>query len=189
LSRPRLNRLGDLLNAALEKMEVSGAAYEGQAVVLWPDIVGPQMAQATEAERVQAGTLIVITRSSAWSQELAFQKQVIIRKYRERLGRPVVVDLRCRVGPVRGAKDPAAAALHPPPEEIRAVRLPEEELAQIQAATEGSDPELAEAVRRALTREAQHRRWHLEHGARRCPSCGSAYRGSGAHCPACRRER
>jgi predicted nucleic acid-binding Zn ribbon protein len=136
---------------------------------------------------VRAGTLIVVTRSSAWNQEFSFQKGTILRRYRERLGKEFIKDLRCSVGRVRGVAEPSASTV-PPEAEVRRVKLPEAEQAQIKAACEGADPEIAQAIRRALTREAKLRRWRLEHGAKACPRCGAAFRTPHDLCPACRQD-
>lgn len=184
---PRLNPLSAVLAQALKNLDLEEAALEARAVMLWPEIVGPQLARATEARKVQGGTLVVVTRNSAWNQELSFQKTGIVRRYRERLGREYVTDVRFNVGAVRGRVEPSATGT-PPEEEVRRIRLPADEIAAIRAASESGDPELAQAIRRALTREAQLRRWQLSHGARACTSCGSAHRTPHDRCPACRLE-
>jgi predicted nucleic acid-binding Zn ribbon protein len=183
----RMNSLGRVLDEALRKLDLADAALEARAVMVWPEIVGPQMAKASEARSFQGGALVVVTRSSAWLQELSFQKQTLLRRYRERLGKEVVKDIRLTVGPVRGIAEPTA--LQAPPEaEIRRIRLPDSEISRIRAASETGDPELAQAIRRALTHEAQLREWHLAHGARPCPRCGAAYRAAHRLCPACLRD-
>lgn len=181
----KLNPLGAVLDEALRKLDLSEAALEARAVMLWPEIAGPQVAAATEARRVQAGTLCVVTRSSTWSQELSFQKAALARKYKERLGQEYIKDFRFTVGPVRRAGNvPAVPA--PPEEEVRRIRLDPVELETIRKAAASADPELAQAIRRALTREAQLRHWQLTHGAKECPECGAAYRSQHNRCPACR---
>jgi predicted nucleic acid-binding Zn ribbon protein len=183
-----MNSLSEVLEAALKRLDLADAALEARAVMLWPQVVGEQMARASEAQKVQpGGTLLVNTRSSVWSQELSFHKPSILRRYKERLGKDWVKDLRFSVGPIRGVA--AAAGLSTPPEEeVRRIRLEAEEIQRIAAASENADPELAQAVRRALTHEAQLRVWRLTHGARECTQCGAAHRTSHALCPPCRRE-
>src|SRR5687768_14448034 len=139
-----MNRLADALGEALRKLN-NNAGLEARAVMLWPQIVGPQMAAVSEVRNVQDGTLVVVTRSSGWSQEFSFQKQTILRKYRERLGQEFVRDLRFTVGAVRGVAD--AGGSHAPPEgEVRRIRLSPEENEAIRGAVETSDPELAQAI-------------------------------------------
>lgn len=182
-----MNSLSDVLEAALKRLDLAEAALEARAVMLWPQVVGEQMARASEAQRVQGGTLLVTTRSSVWSQEFSFQKPAILRKFKERLGKEFVKDLRFTVGPVRGVAPPAGRRA-PSEQEIRRVELPAAEVERIARASCSEDPELSQAVRRALTHEAQIREWQLRHGARECPRCGAAFRTSHGLCPACRQD-
>ena len=183
--RPKLNPLAAILDQALKKLDLGEAALEARAVMLWSDVVGPQLARATEAQKMQGGTLIVITKSSSWNQELSMQKTTLLRRYRERLGQELIKDIRFTVGAVRGVPT-QRVRVAPPEEEVRRIRLPEAEVARISAAAEAADLELGQAIRRALTREAQLRLWQLSHGARECPGCGAAYRTQQDRCPACR---
>lgn len=162
-----------------------GIGMEARAVMLWPEIVGPQIARATEATGARGGTLLITVRSEAWSSELSFLKSDLLRRYRKRLGEEFVRDLRCKVGRVRGTLE--VMPVHAPPEEeVRRLKLPAAEVSRIgEAADATEDPELAQAIRRALTHEAQLRQWRLSHGARLCARCGAAYRTSRACCPAC----
>ncbi|MGV3722886.1 MAG: DUF721 domain-containing protein [Actinomycetota bacterium] len=181
----KLNPLAGVLEEALRRLELGDAALEARAVMLWPEVVGPQVAQATEALRMQGSTLLVTTRSSAWSQELSFQKIGLAKKFKERLGKEFVKDFRYSVGAVR--RTPHAVANPSPPEdEVRRIRLADAEITRIHEAAAAADPELGQAIRRALTREAQLRHWQLSHGARECPGCGSPYRTQHDRCPACR---
>lgn len=182
-----MNSLSQVLEVALKKLDLQEAALEARAVMLWPQIVGEQMAKASEAQKTQGGTLLVTVRSSSWSQEISFQKSTILRRYKERLGADFVKDLRCSVGKVRGVA-PSPESQAPPDEEIRRIRLPQAEIERIRLASESEDPELSQAIRRALTHESQLRHWQFEHGAKSCPRCGAAYRTVHALCPACRQD-
>lgn len=183
-----MTTLAEALRDVVRKLELEDVALEARALLLWPEVVGPQLARSSEPVRVRAGTLLVHTANSGWSQELSFQKERILREYARRLGKSLLKDLRCTVGPLRGHED---ATLRPAPaeEEVRRIRLDEAEVETIRAAAHCDDPELEQAVRRALTREAQLRHWRLEHGARSCPQCGAAHRSSRPLCPACHQDR
>ncbi len=183
-----LNSLAAVLEQTLKKLQLTDAALEARAMLLWGEMVGEQMARASEARTIRNGVLEITTRSSAWNQEFSFQKATLLRRYRERLGKEVVRDIRFAVGAVRGVPDLVATGTAPPREELKRLKLSEEENEKIRKASECSDPELSQAIRRALTREAQLRQWHLEHGARECPRCGSAYRQPFTLCPACRQD-
>src|SRR5690242_8961407 len=121
MRRSGMSSLSEVLEQALRKLDLGEAALEARAVMLWPEIVGPQMARASEAQSFRGGTLVVVTRSSSWNQEFSFQKAAILRRYRERLGRELVKDLRFTVGAVRGIAEPSAASA-PAEGEIRRIR-------------------------------------------------------------------
>jgi hypothetical protein len=182
-----MNPLSKVLEDALRHME-RGAGIEARAVMLWPEIVGPQIAAATEARSAREGVLIVVVRDSAWATELGFRKTEILRAYDRRLARKAIREVRFRVDKIRSQAAPATSTKTPPEEEVRRIRLSDAEIDAIHRASEGDDPELSQAIRRALTREAQLRAWSLQHGAKACPRCGAAYRTVHSLCPACRQD-
>jgi len=186
MRRLDMDPLGKVLDQALRNLSGT-TGLEARAVILWPEIVGPQVARATEATNVRGGALQVTVRSSEWCTEISFLKHLILGKYRKHLGEDFVKDLRCTVGKVRGVAE-VSASQTPPAEEVRRIRLPQAEIERIAEASESSDPELSQAISRALTREAQLRVWRLEHGAKACSRCGAAYRNAQNLCPACRQD-
>ncbi len=182
-----MNPLSRVLDDTLRRLQLTDAADEARAVMLWPEIVGPQLARISEPKTFHNGTLVVMVRSSSWNQELTFQKAGIVQKYRARMGKPFVRDLRFVVGKLGGL---SVQETHAPPEaEVRRIRLSPEDLEEIRLASECDDPELGQAIRRALTHEAQIRQWRLKHGARECTQCGAAHRTPHSICPACRVDR
>jgi hypothetical protein len=186
MRRHGLSPLSEVINRSLGQLE-SQAGTEVRAVMLWPEIVGEQVARASEAQSLRGGVLAVTVRDAVWNNQIALLKGDILAGYRRRLGRDIVRDVQCRVGRLRGLPPVAAPAGREA--EIARIQLPPEEVETIRQASENADPELSQAVRRALTREAQFRRWHLANGARSCAHCGAAYRGLETECPACRRDR
>lgn len=75
-------------------------------ISLWPEVAGEEVAKATVAERVKDGVLYVRTRSSVWACELAFYRDRFIAEINQRMGTPMIRDIRFRVGPV---PEPASA--------------------------------------------------------------------------------
>ncbi|MBM3459673.1 MAG: DUF721 domain-containing protein [Armatimonadetes bacterium] len=187
MRQDRLNPLGEVMQEALRRWNLTEPALEARAIQVWPQIVGPQMARATRAERIVNGTLYITAASDAWNTEISFLRPVLLRKFRERLGEPFVQGIRARIGPVQRHGRPALASF--PEEEVRRIRLDETERRRIEAAAAGEDPELSQAIRRALTREAQLRVWRLQHGARSCTRCGCPHEDRPGLCPACRLDR
>lgn len=73
----------------------------------WAEIVGEDVAAQTRPAEIVRDALVVLTRSSAWSQQLAFLSERVLRLVQERAGVPIRT-LRFRVGRIRtGAVRPA----------------------------------------------------------------------------------
>ena len=77
---------------------------------VWEDAVGPELAAQCYPARISDGTLTVLTRSSAWSQQLSFFSERIVAAVQLRLPQTPVHRLRFRVGklPVGAAGRPFA---------------------------------------------------------------------------------
>ena len=105
--------------------QLGGSAFETKirehtAPLVWAEVVGPQVAGATEVIGVSGGVLRVATKSSVWSHELTFYKADILRRLNARLGtplggargEPVIADILFQN---RGLRDKSEAAAAPPP--------------------------------------------------------------------------
>jgi len=68
----------------------------------WAEIVGEDVAAQTRPAEIVRDALVVLTRSSAWSQQLAFLSERVLRLVQERAGVPIRT-LRFRVGRIREA--------------------------------------------------------------------------------------
>jgi hypothetical protein len=81
----------------------------------WPEIVGAQVAANSAPVRIADGTLVVVTRSGAWSHQLTFLADRVLGAVAARLPGCGVQRLRFRVGalPKRSAGRPAAARATP----------------------------------------------------------------------------
>jgi predicted nucleic acid-binding Zn ribbon protein len=190
-SRSGLTSLGAALGDTLKRLHLDDRAREMQALLVWSEAVGPQIAAVTEADTVRDGVLHVVARTSTWASELTFHKQSILKGINQRLGKGTLRDLRFRQGPIGQAIAPGAEAEPvPTPEQLAAVLLTAEEEREIAAAVAAQpDPDLAEMVGRLLAGERRRRRWLEQHGDRVCPHCGAVYHRTGSECPACRMER
>ncbi|HEY4433388.1 MAG TPA: DUF721 domain-containing protein, partial [Candidatus Cybelea sp.] len=82
----------------------------------WSEIVGAEVAKNSSPSRIVAGTLIVVTRSAAWSHQLSFLAQRVRDAVAARLPSAGVERLRFRVGalPKRaGAPPPSRSPAGP----------------------------------------------------------------------------
>ncbi len=67
---------------------------------LWPEAVGPAIAENARPAAFKGHLLIVHVTSPTWIQHLQFLKKEIIRNVNGALERPLVGDIRFRVGDV-----------------------------------------------------------------------------------------
>lgn len=89
----RITSLGQILHRLLRNWGVDGKIRERQAVELWSKVVGPPIAEKTEALRVEDGKVFVLVRSSSWKTELVFVKPEIIDRLNRAVGRKVIKDI------------------------------------------------------------------------------------------------
>ena len=91
-------KLSDALTGWLP---AEGARTRDPIVLLdagWSEIVGDDVAQNSRPVRIVEGTLTVITRSSAWSHQLSFLAEHVLRAVGARLPAAGVERLRFKVG-------------------------------------------------------------------------------------------
>lgn len=101
------------LSRALAAWEPSASLKEDPVSFLraeWTAIVGEDVAANSRPAEISREALLVVTRSGAWSQQLAFLSEHIVASLRERTG-ILVERLRFRVGRVgqKGASAPVQA--------------------------------------------------------------------------------
>jgi hypothetical protein len=188
--RDNFRPLGRVLEAEARRLKLDGAMREASAVSLWPQVVGEQIAAATQAERVEDGVLHVIARSHTWAFELTFHRTQILKGLNAKLGRTPIREIRFRTGVVQSpGQPPLPAEPAPTPAELEAIVLEPAELEAVEAEAERvPDPELQAMVRRVLTTERKRAAWGRRHGVKGCAACGALYAGPGDSCPACRIE-
>jgi len=85
----RMQRVGEALAGYLAQAGIAGRVAQADVVLRWPELVGPGVARAAQAESVTAdGTLYVRVKSSAWRQELSLMTpQIMARLNAGRKGR------------------------------------------------------------------------------------------------------
>jgi hypothetical protein len=182
--------LSRALTAEGRRLKLDRGVREAAALTLWPEVVGEQIAGATQAERVRDGVLYVIARNSTWAFELTFHREQIRKGLNARLGGETIQEIRFRSGTVRAPESPPPAPEPTPTAaELAAVALSAQEAEAIEREVERvADPELQGVVRRLLTNERRRVAWQREHGLRECAGCGTLHSTAGDRCPACRSE-
>jgi hypothetical protein len=140
-----MERLDGSVRRALRGAGVPDAGALAAVTRAWPEAVGAAIARAAWPQRIaRDGTLHVTTVSSTWAFELGRMEDDVCAKLRSLIGDVTPPALRFAPGPVPSPAADERAVPPPlvptPPEEAEAVSL--------SAAIE--DPELRDAVRRAV---------------------------------------
>lgn len=140
-----MERLDGTVRRALRRAGVPDAGVLAEVTRVWPEAVGPAIARSAWPQRVaRDGTLHVTTVSSTWAFELGRMAGEVQERLRAHLGAATPPALRFAPGPV-----PAAGAEPTPVREgLSPTSADEAEAASVAAPID--DPELRDAVRRAV---------------------------------------
>lgn len=162
------------LGQALGKWKPQALPAQDPIAVLqaeWPQIVGEDVAANTRPAEIVRDALLVITRSSAWSQQLAFLSERVLQAVQQRANLSVK-SLRFRVGRVR---ESIGAGV---PHRRRSDR------SKPPLRTEQPAPTLEAAIDRFRADVAAAQRAKAAAGWKECLRCG-AYTASGPFCVPC----
>ena len=89
--KPQPALLRGILGKTLEKFGLDKDIARYQFVLHWREIMGPDLAARATPECIRNGTLVVRVASSAWAQELSFQKHVILHRLNKFMDGDVVL--------------------------------------------------------------------------------------------------
>jgi Zn-ribbon-containing, possibly RNA-binding protein and truncated derivatives len=95
---PEIERLGQVLDKSLKRMEISTRLDEYGVWPIWNDIVGTTIARNAQPEKIRNGTLFVKVTSPVWMQQLQYMKEMIAEKLNQRLKTDVVKNIFFVVG-------------------------------------------------------------------------------------------
>lgn len=182
-----MNPLGDLLARSLKEMGLERKVRERQALAMWAEVVGPQIAAASSARDVRDGVMFVSCKSSAWSNELSFHKSEIVGRLNEAVGGEVIKDIRFSArGFARKSGAGADEGKAHPENGLESVSPTEEdEHAARRVAEQVGSEDLAERIRRAVVSSRLLSEQKRREGWKTCPRCGSPYPGPQEACEHC----
>jgi len=86
--------LGNLIARYLDRLGFSGRLRKQTAVMLWSEIVGPKIAEETEAVRIDGDALVVKVTRAPWRHQLTFLKGELLAKLNSRIGNGIIKDIR-----------------------------------------------------------------------------------------------
>ncbi len=82
--------LGPLVQEQILKFGLGKRMKEAQAVLIYKDVVGSQIAAVSEAFDVRGGKLFVKVHSPTWKEELLFTRHLIAEKINAKLGADII---------------------------------------------------------------------------------------------------
>lgn len=90
----RARSIGDLLTEYIHGSELEKPLLERRVVELWPQVLGPTVAQLTGQMEVKNGVLLVHIRSAALRSQLFEVRHEVVRKLNEAAHADVLKDIR-----------------------------------------------------------------------------------------------
>lgn len=162
----------ELLSQTLRRNRLAYGVERARALLVWPEVVGPELARLTRARSVQGGVLFVEAQDAVLANFLTMQRHVFLERLQAKLGDQSVTELRFSMGTFKRATEPRASEPLPPADRARAEQM----VRDVPETLRDSALRAAEAVERA-------RLWRERQGWPPCPVCGVPSRHS--TCLAC----
>jgi len=157
MSRPRRPRMaraakaGDLLDSLLQGWGLNERLQQYRAVLIWNDVVGPQIAARTRPERIRDNVLEVCVDQPVWMQQLQLLKPQLLAKLNARLGDAPLRDIFLKRGRITA---PAATGATPTAPSWRTMILSSEEESELQNLLAGiDDQELRRELKSLLVKQ------------------------------------
>lgn len=88
------SRVSDILTAILKDRGWNRVVKQHRVFDEWNGAVGVIIAKNARPIRIDRGVLVAIVSSPVWTQELSLMKETIIGRLNDRLGEPIILDIR-----------------------------------------------------------------------------------------------
>lgn len=152
--------LREVMGSTLSQYRLQQGMSRARSIILWPEVVGPDLARLTRARSQQGNTLFIEVRDSSMAHFLTMQRNIFLRILQEKLGDQSVTELRFSVGRLHQYVPAPLPEVLPAPDRARAEVLA------------GAAPAaLHEVALRAAEAVTRARRWREQQGYGRCLVC------------------
>jgi hypothetical protein len=154
----QIDRVGEVLEKSLKRLELSTRLDEYGVWPIWDDIVGATIARNAQPEKIRNGTLFVKVTSPVWMQQLQFMKEMIAERLNQRLKTPIVKNIFFVVGRVNAQ----TFAVESKPTVPSTTVLPDQPVINVNEDFLESvrDPEIRQAFKRLLKNYSRRQRKH-----------------------------
>lgn len=163
--------LSSIIDKTLMDRRIAHRLKEAAALLIWDDVVGQKISEATEVENVRDGILFVKTKSPAWSNELAFYKKEIISKLNDKLQENVIKDVRFIAGHIVRNRTKPFTPQDDDSSELDSITLSDEEIRFIEETASSAGPASAD-IKSTMEAALKLNKWRLLHGWTPCKVCG-----------------
>ncbi len=174
------SNVADVLAEVFKRGGMRRGVKRAEAVLLWPQVVGANVAKFTTARSVQDGTLFVEVPDSETAMHLSFQRQKFLNVYKAKFGVKDVKEVRFRVGR-RSTPDAPEPKLAEAPADPKALAALARRLSELDLPDDLSRPTM-QAAKAMLA----YRSRRLAEGWTPCDICETLI-GSGTLCTVCER--
>jgi hypothetical protein len=141
---------GDLVDKLLHGLGLDERLQQYKALIIWNDVVGPQIAARTRPVRIRDNILEINVDQPAWMQQLQLMKPKILARLNAELGKATIRDLYLKRGKVDLHPDKPAE----PPPAWRMVQLDSKEKQQVADLLSAvQDSELKEEMEKFLQKQ------------------------------------
>ena len=182
--------MANVLGGAINRMDSAAQVRQSLALAYWDRAVGAQAAAASEADSVRDGVLIVRTKSSVWSHELALHKTRILQNLNRMLGGPMIREIIFRAQGITPKTEEKRETDEPTQEDLQMVLLDAAEKAELRDKLEAlihiPSDHIRQTIAVRLTLDAKLRHWQLERGYQVCRRCDALHKTPYDVCPVCR---
>ena len=89
-----MHQLGEAISELLQQYSLTEKLNIQRAITSWEQIVGPAMSNNCRAVELRGHTLVVRAKNAAWRNEIAMQKDEILRKLNLLLGSEKIRNIR-----------------------------------------------------------------------------------------------
>ena len=153
--RPKMKKAalaGDLVEKLLKGFGLDERLQQYRALIIWEEVVGPQIAARTRPIRIREGILEINVDQPTWMQQLQLMKPKILAQLNAELGKATIKDLFLK----RGKVDVRADKEVEPPPKWRMVQLDDSEKTKIKELLTGiENPELRNEMEKFLTKQSR----------------------------------
>lgn len=143
-----MDNVKDVLKQTLDVLGLEKGIHKARAIICWPQVVGEEIANHTQAKRIKNGTLFVTTSSPAWAQEMSLMKNKLIKQLNSHLGAADVKDIKFSP---RGITQSTKSVVYDTKEDLDRIRLTDEDDQKIDEIVKSlSDKKLERKMRKIL---------------------------------------